>query len=91
MPIMRLKNQCLASTLVLFLTSCTAFNYTASDSPVAQVTLAEFTPRPRIALVLGSGGPMGYAHIGVMKVLEKAGITYDLVVGSSGVSLIGAS
>jgi hypothetical protein len=26
-----------------------------------------------------------------MKVLEKAGITYDLVVGSSGVSLIGAS
>jgi NTE family protein len=48
------------------------------------------SPRPKIALVLGSGGPRGYAHIGVMKALEDAGIEYDLVVGSSVGSLIGA-
>jgi len=29
---------------------------------------------PRIALVLGSGGPRGFAHIGVLKALEEAGI-----------------
>ena len=38
---------------------------------------------PRIALVLGSGGPRGFAHIGVLKVLEGMGIHPDLVVGSS--------
>ena len=47
-------------------------------------------PKPQVALVLGSGGPRGYAHIVVMKVLDEAGIEYDLVVGSSVGSLIGA-
>lgn len=41
------------------------------------------TPAPRVALVLGSGGPRGYAHIGVMRVLEDAGIAVDLMMGSS--------
>ena len=40
-------------------------------------------PRPRIALVLGSGGPRCCAHIGVMKVLELAGIEGELIVGTS--------
>lgn len=47
-------------------------------------------PKPRVALVLGSGGPRGYAHIGVMRVLEEAGIEVDLVVGTSVGSLLGA-
>jgi NTE family protein len=47
-------------------------------------------PRPRVALVLSSGGPRGYAHIGVMRVLEEAGIEVDLVVGTSVGSLLGA-
>ncbi|MBA3775178.1 MAG: patatin-like phospholipase family protein, partial [Betaproteobacteria bacterium] len=38
---------------------------------------------PRLALVLSSGGPRGFAHIGVLKVLDAAGIRPDLVVGSS--------
>ncbi len=53
-----------------------------SRSPVLE-------PPPRVALVLGSGGPRGYAHIGVLRVLEEAGITPDLVVGSSVGALIG--
>jgi len=69
---------------------CTSFNYTQSDSPVALASVPNMNPRPRVALVLSSGGPRGYAHIGVMKVLEEAGIEYDLVVGSSVGSLIGA-
>jgi NTE family protein len=43
-----------------------------------------------VALVLGSGGPRGYAHIGVMRVLEDAGIPVDLVVGSSVGALLGS-
>jgi NTE family protein len=38
--------------------------------------------------VLGSGGPRGYAHIGVLHVLEEAGVVPDLVVGSSVGALI---
>jgi NTE family protein len=51
------------------------------------------TPRdhyPRVALVLGGGGARGYAHIGVLKVLQQAGIPIDLIVGSSIGSLVGA-
>ena len=47
-------------------------------------------PAPRVALVLGSGGPRGFAHIGVLKALEDAGIRPDLVIGSSVGSMVGA-
>jgi NTE family protein len=76
--------------LVIALSGCSAFNYTGSDSPVAQAKASNAEPKPRVALVLGSGGPRGYAHIGVIKVLEDAGVQVDLVVGSSVGSLIGA-
>ena len=72
------------------LTGCSSFNYIGADSPTPLVSVPAMSPKPKIALVLGSGGPRGFAHIGVMKVLEEAGIEYDLVVGSSVGSLIGA-
>jgi NTE family protein len=45
---------------------------------------------PRLALVLGAGGPRGFAHIGVLKVLAANGIEPDLVVGASVGAMIGA-
>lgn len=45
---------------------------------------------PKIGLALGSGGARGFAHIGVLKVLEAHNISVDLVAGSSMGSLIGA-
>lgn len=72
------------------LCGCASFNYTAVDSPTPIEAIDAFTPKPKIALVLGSGGPRGFAHIGVMRVLEDAGVEYDLVVGSSVGSVIGA-
>lgn len=78
------------TSLLTLLVGCARFNYVLPDSPNALVTLPPISPPPKIALVLGSGGPRGYAHIGVMQVLEQAGISYDLVVGSSVGSLIGA-
>jgi len=46
--------------------------------------------RPKIGLVLGSGGARGIAHIGVLKVLEKNNIPIDYIAGASAGALIGA-
>ncbi len=45
----------------------------------------------RIGLALGSGGMRGMAHIGVMQVLEEAGIPIDLVSGASVGAFFGAA
>lgn len=77
---------CLAAVASL-LPGCAAFEYAAADAPRGQSL--PLYPAPRLALVLGSGGPRGYAHIGVLRVLEQAGIEPDLLVGSSVGALIG--
>lgn len=41
------------------------------------------------ALVLGSGGPRGLAHIGVLQVLQEAGYKPDLIVGTSMGAILG--
>jgi len=46
--------------------------------------------RPKIGLVLGSGGARGLAHIGVLKVLERNNIPIDYIAGVSAGALIGA-
>ena len=48
-------------------------------------------PRPpRIGLALGGGAARGFAHIGVIQVLEENGIKPDLVAGTSAGSLVAA-
>lgn len=74
--------------LAALLPACAAFDYTEADAPRAQALPLPMQPTPRLALVLGSGGPRGYAHIGVLRVLEEAGFEPDLVVGSSVGALI---
>ncbi|HEX2394968.1 MAG TPA: patatin-like phospholipase family protein [Bacteroidales bacterium] len=44
---------------------------------------------PKIGLVLSGGGAKGLAHIGVLKVLEKAGIVPDYITGTSMGSIVG--
>jgi NTE family protein len=44
--------------------------------------------RPRIGLVLGGGGALGEAHIGVLKVLEELRIPIDYIAGTSMGSII---
>ena len=43
-----------------------------------------------LALVLGAGGSRGFAHVGVIKALEAAGIRPQIVVGSSSGSVVAA-
>ena len=48
-------------------------------------------PRPpRIGLALGGGAARGFAHIGVIQVLEENGIRPDVVAGTSAGSLVAA-
>ncbi|VAW55589.1 putative patatin-like phospholipase [hydrothermal vent metagenome] len=45
--------------------------------------------RPKIGLVLSGGGARGFAHIGVLKVLEENNVPIDFVVGTSMGSIVG--
>ncbi len=51
---------------------------------------ALYGQRPRVGLVLSGGGAAGLAHIGVIKVIEEAGIPIDVVGGTSMGSIVGA-
>ncbi len=75
----------------LFFSGCAEFGvgYSERDTP-REGPIAWPENRARTALVLGSGGPRGFAHVGVLKILEAAGIEPSLVVGSSAGSIIGA-
>lgn len=53
--------------------------------------LSPARPRHPLALVLGSGGARGFAHIGVLKVVEELGIVPDMVVGASMGAIVGAA
>lgn len=71
---------------MLFLSACVPDRVPPGRVP-------RFVPLPKppaVALVLGSGGPRGFAHIGVLKVLEEEGVRPDLIVGSSVGALVGA-
>ena len=45
--------------------------------------------RPKVALVLSGGSAFGLAHVGVIKVLEEAGIPIDMVCGTSMGAIVG--
>jgi len=54
--------------------------------------IAQQTPeknRPKIGLVLSGGGAKGFAHIGVLKVLEQAGVKIDYITGTSMGAVVG--
>ena len=52
-------------------------------------TDASTAKRKKVAVVLSGGGAKGMAHIGVLKVLERAGIPIDIVTGTSIGSIVG--
>ncbi len=58
--------------------------------PPAPVSQPKVSKPIKIGLVLGGGAARGFAHIGVIKVLESQGIVPDIVVGTSAGSVVGA-
>ena len=56
---------------------------------IALVALTGQAQRPKIGLALGGGGAKGAAEVGVLKVLEEAGIHVDYIAGTSIGSIVG--
>ena len=82
----------LASLLLLFLAACATapHEYAELAPPRAAAIEPARSARPLVALVLGAGGSRGFAHVGVIKALEAAGIRPEIVVGSSSGSVVAA-
>jgi len=81
----------LASALLVG--ACTATGPVVPQPPrSADLEIIEPSVRGRAAvgLVLGAGGSRGFAHLGVIKVLDEAGLRPDIVVGASVGSVIAA-
>lgn len=52
--------------------------------------LSRFLSGKAVGVVLGGGGARGFAHLGVLRALEEAGIVIDLIGGNSMGALLGA-
>jgi len=77
----------LAAFLIAVLAGC-ASPPKPEPPPAAPPAVAKVPPR--LGLALGGGAARGFAHVGVLEVLEQAGIRPDLVVGTSAGSLVAA-
>ena len=58
--------------------------------PSAHAIVAVVSDRPLVALALGGGGARGFAHVGVIRALEDAGVFPDIVTGSSSGAIVAA-
>jgi len=65
-------------------------DYNGAGAPTEAAIQPLRSERPLVALALGSGGARGFAHVGVIKALEEAGIVPDIVTGSSSGAVVGA-
>lgn len=77
-----------ASTLTLLLAACGGEN-TRPTAPVAPVPAAPVEP-VKIGVALGGGAAKGFAHIGVIKMLEANGFEPVVISGTSAGSVVGA-
>ena len=78
---------CLSLIGALFVSGCATRTATpaANSAPPAVIT------KPvKLGLALGGGAARGFAHVGVIAVLEEAGLRPQLVVGTSAGSLVAA-
>jgi NTE family protein len=93
----RFALKCALSVSVLVLTACQSLSnheaalveeITHPQLKTSDVSQNISKRTPKLALVLGGGAARGFAHVGVIQVLEEAGIKPDLVVGTSAGSVV---
>src|SRR6478735_549848 len=78
----------LVAAAVIVLAGCASAPKPIEAPSIPQVPAAKVPPK--VGLALGGGAARGFAHVGVIQVLEEAGIKPDLVVGTSAGSLVAA-
>jgi NTE family protein len=78
--------------VALLVSACALFptDHMGSGAPRQAVIVPLRSDRPLVALALGSGGARGFAHVGVIKALEDAGIVPDIVTGASSGAVVAA-
>jgi NTE family protein len=77
------------AALIIFsmtLVSCA----TAPVAPPVSPAVPAQAKKAKVAVVLGAGAARGFAHIGVLKVLEANGVPVNMVVGTSAGSFVGS-
>ncbi len=78
-------------TFAMLFSACTSLKpntpTAASQAPEVQVSQPP-TRAMRVGLALGGGAARGFAHVGVIKALEAAGIAVDVVTGTSAGSMV---
>lgn len=67
----------------------TAILFVAFFTVLTSFSQEEKQSKPKIGLVLSGGGAKGFAHIGVLKVLEQAGVKIDYIGGTSMGAVVG--
>jgi len=80
----------LPALIALFVVGCATPPVTEPVVPAQPVQPPVAKVPPRIGLALGGGAARGFAHVGVIQVLEEAGIKPALVAGTSAGSLVAA-
>ena len=83
MPLRRPLRAVLSSLLLLLLATC-------AGREVKPIPVEPPPKAVKVALVLGAGAAKGFAHVGVLKVLEANHIPVHMVVGTSVGSLVGS-
>ena len=76
--------------LSVYLVGCSSISTVSTPPNIPNIPIVITKKLPKIGLALGGGAARGFAHIGVIQVLEEAGIKPDLVVGTSAGSLVAA-
>ena len=79
----------LTAVATALLAGCSVLPGKAPEKPPA-VPVAPVAAKPKIGLALGGGAARGFAHIGVIKMLESHGIVPDYVVGTSAGAVVGS-
>jgi NTE family protein len=73
----------------LGLAACSSTPTTSPNPTLGPVAQVKPVPKPpRVGLALGGGAARGFAHIGVLQVLDEQGIKADLIVGTSAGSVV---
>jgi NTE family protein len=66
------------------------YDHDGASAPQLDDLAHGIMPNAPWALVLGSGGPRGFVHIGVLRALDEIGVRAPMVVGASVGSLVGS-